>query len=68
VFLTEGLLFLLLFLLVLVLLVLLLQSVGPAETHLAHCSLSRLIVHSPAFSSPFISRGASSQNGVRDLY
>jgi hypothetical protein len=31
---------------------LLLLSVGPAESHRAHCSLSRLIMLNPAFSSP----------------
>jgi hypothetical protein len=42
-------------------LLLLLLSMGPAEFRLAHCSLSRLIVLNPVFSSPFISRGAPRQ-------
>jgi hypothetical protein len=41
---------------------LILLSVGPAESRLTHCSLSRLIVLNPVLVSPFISRG------VRDLY
>jgi hypothetical protein len=47
---------------------LLLQFVGPAESHQAYCSLSRLIVLAPILFHPFISRCTPSQNGVRDLY
>jgi hypothetical protein len=36
-------------------------SVGPAESRLAHCSLSRIIVLNPALVPPFISRGAPRQ-------
>jgi hypothetical protein len=39
----------------------LLLSVGPAESHLAHCGLSRLIVLNPALVPLFISRGAPHQ-------
>jgi hypothetical protein len=35
--------------------------VGPAESRLAHCSLSRLIVLSPLLVPTFISRGAPRQ-------
>jgi hypothetical protein len=57
VFLMEGILPLCLllfffFFFFLLVLVLLLQSVGPAETRLAHCNLSKLIVLSPVFGSP----------------
>jgi hypothetical protein len=44
-----------------VLLLLLLLFVGPAESHLAHCSLPRLIVIKVRFNFPFISRGAPRQ-------
>jgi hypothetical protein len=43
------------------LLFLLLLSVGPAESRLIHCSLPRLIVLTPFFGYPFISRGAPRQ-------
>jgi hypothetical protein len=39
----------------------LLLSVGPAETHLMHCSLPRLIVLNPILVPPFMSRGAPRQ-------
>jgi hypothetical protein len=39
----------------------LLLSVGPVESHLAHCSLTRLIVLTPLLVAPFISRGVSHQ-------
>jgi hypothetical protein len=42
--------------------------VGPAESLLAHCSLSRLIVLNPAFSSPVHLQSRSKSGGVRDLY
>jgi hypothetical protein len=35
--------------------------VGPAESRLAHCSLSRLIVPNPVLVPPFISRGPPRQ-------
>jgi hypothetical protein len=40
---------------------LLLQSVGPAESRRAHCSLPRLIVFTPLLVSPFTSRGTPRQ-------
>jgi hypothetical protein len=43
------------------LLIIILLSVGPAETHIAHCSLSRLIVLNPALVPPFIFRGTPRQ-------
>jgi hypothetical protein len=47
---------------------LLFQSVGLAETHRAHCSLSKLIVPSPAFSSPIhLQRCSTSERHDRPL-
>jgi hypothetical protein len=45
-----------------IIIIIIIVSVGPAESRLAHRSLSRLIVPTPHLVPPFISRGA------RDLY
>jgi hypothetical protein len=42
--------------------------VGPAESHREHCSLSRLIVLSPAFSSPaHLQRRSTSERRERPI-